>query len=703
MALPNYLASIKSSGLYRFVWDKSQVPPAQAETMRLMIGYSERGPFNTPVYCESTTDFISTFGNISKRLERRGIFFHRLCLQALSAGPILALNLKPFTSEQVDTVNIDFGSIADESKYNGLGTLTQEYIVTVYNTNKFWTIDPDTLPTQLNTDNYMTLAHTDTRENSTTIFIRKANVDGYNLSLRDWYNNMGEEVPGWMEPILDTNLSDYFVDVYAFKGKFTQALCTGEGVLAKYFTGSSDADLKINTGYKDAFGDNADALNALANDPSSNFINKYTGCTIPYFKDGNGNYISIDLLFNADNVSHKMVMKLDEGKLEDKANSESAETSLIKALEIGDAGAVIESEEGAITYPAISPNYFKGYEYVSDRQGNEASGEKLSGINLQAALFPVLGYKGIRKALTNRVDVEYHYIVDTFESYVQTGLKAQLASVAMEKDNVFAILNFPKAQLFQEFGSGKFMNKTQTSTSPYARPYLDFKLVTASGSGFDLVSKVNGASWCGYFSPLVLSDGTVKTVFPSAALVSNNFMTKWTSRHPYDCVAGPNFGVMSWEGLQGPDYSYSQEDRDTLEPFGVNVMVYVPRQGTYINSNQTAQQNPVTALSKINVRELVIYIQDSVEDMMRNYMWSLNTQSLRDNLKTGAESILQNIQDNGGLYAYNVVCDETNNTPDVIDNEMVLISIHIEAARGTGKMCQELTLYRTGGLSSTVS
>ena len=38
MSLPNYLAKIKSSGIYRFVWDKSEVPPQQAETLRLVVG-----------------------------------------------------------------------------------------------------------------------------------------------------------------------------------------------------------------------------------------------------------------------------------------------------------------------------------------------------------------------------------------------------------------------------------------------------------------------------------------------------------------------------------------------------------------------------------------------------------------------------------------------------------------------------------------
>ena len=89
MSLPNYLANIKSSGIYRFVWDKSQVPAQTAETLRLVVGYSEKGPFNTPVYIETIVDFISIFGNVSKRLERRGVFFHRMAIQALSAFGVL--------------------------------------------------------------------------------------------------------------------------------------------------------------------------------------------------------------------------------------------------------------------------------------------------------------------------------------------------------------------------------------------------------------------------------------------------------------------------------------------------------------------------------------------------------------------------------------------------------------------------------------
>ena len=217
---------------------------------------------------------------------------------------------------------------------------------------------------------------------------------------------------------------------------------------------------------------------------------------------------------------------------------------------------------------------------------------------------------------------------------------------------------------------------------------------------FTLPTEVNGASYCAFYTPLVFGEGLVKTTVPSAALVSNNFMEKWNSRQPYYIVAGPNYGRMDYEGMIGPDYNYSRSDLDVFEPMGINCMVYVPRKGTYINSNQTAKQTPVSALSKVHVRELVIYLQNEIEAMMQNYQWEMNTQTLRDTIKTKADTILEKIAANGGVYAFINICDETNNTPEVIDNEMVILDTSIEPARGAGKMVQRLTIHRTGGISA---
>ena len=152
MSLPNYLAKIKSAGMYRFTFDKSQLPAAQAETMRLVIGYSEKGPFNNPVYIDKKQDFINLFGNINKRLEKKGVFFHRMALQALSGGPILALNLKPFngggeagTSEQVNYASFNPCEVVNQ---NAL-TLQNMDVLTLFDRDRFWKVEADQLPKKI--------------------------------------------------------------------------------------------------------------------------------------------------------------------------------------------------------------------------------------------------------------------------------------------------------------------------------------------------------------------------------------------------------------------------------------------------------------------------------------------------------------------------------------------------------------------------
>lgn len=311
--------------------------------------------------------------------------------------------------------------------------------------------------------------------------------------------------------------------------------------------------------------------------------------------------------------------------------------------------------------------------------------------------------KGIREALTNHVDSEWRYLVDTFmdteaDNSVDTvsqsvRYKAVLAGLVKAKDNAFGILNFPPVKLFEK--SDKYKGDVGTALVDK----FDIKKVAEK---FFLPKETDGASWVAFYTPMVVSDGTVKTTIPSAPAVSNRFMEKWSTRQPYYVVAGPIYGVLSAEGLVGPDYNYSRSDLDVLEPMGVNALVYNPRYGTYVNSNQTAKQTPVSALSKVHIRELVIYLQDEIEDMLRGYQWELNTASLRATIKTKADTILTTVQNNGGLYSFVSICDETNNTADVIDNEMVILDVSIEPARAAGKMVQRLYIYKTGTISSNV-
>lgn len=727
MSLPIHLQSIKSSGVYRFVFDKSVVNnQLAAETLRLLVGYSDKGPFNTPVYITSRDEFIRTYGNISKRLEKKGIYFHRLALQALAGGPILCLNLKNFTDSNVlQYVKFDASGIYSLGATSGLTKKVTE----VYDTNRFWTVKAeDQVDDDPDNGKYIVLTTTDSKDAACSIIMRKAVPAEYALAIRDYYNGTGDEMPAYLNPIADKMLNDYFMDVYVFKGQFTEALCSGNGPLAAYFDVTS-AGITLKEDYKDTYGDDADALVALANDVNSGYIAGYRGTTIPFFKGPNGNYISLDILFNSGYADHKMLMNMDESKLDEKdataldnylkapyvdstesdmnnntvayyhltssgdpvvysyedvtntisaANKKKADKNRVASVPTTDITA--DSPEFisvlTATAPNITPLYLVGFDY----SGNPVSAAESLGV--------ITGDygKGLREALTNRIDVEYHYLVDTFDTAV-TNDKDILSTLAKDKDNCFAILNFPKVKEFQK--------------DPTNMPHntLDFREVVKK---FVMPDAASGDSWCGFFTQVVLTDGTIRTTVPSAGLVSNLFMDKWTSRQPYYIVAGSQYGRLQDGQLVGPDYAFSKTDRDVLEPYGINVIVYEPRRGTYINSEQTGKQIPVSALSKIHIRELVIYLQDEIAELLESYRWELNTQVLRDKIKARADVILSTVQNNGGVYDYLNVCDESNNTPETIDNEFLVLDTHIEPARGMGKCVEQLYIYRTGEMRSVL-
>ena len=344
------------------------------------------------------------------------------------------------------------------------------------------------------------------------------------------------------------------------------------------------------------------------------------------------------------------------------------------------------------------PVYLEGYTYTTS-----AVTTLKQKIDWHKSILKTLTeYKGLRRALLNKSNIDFRYIVDTFEAYPETGTssddaeqdttKSMLSYLAKQKESALAILNFPSVR--------NFVKSSATLDTYLTNKVFDINKVVKL---YKLPSNAEGASFCAFYTPLKFTDGYIDTIVPSAGLVSNLFMQKYASRQPYYIIAGPNYGLISSNGLVGPDYNYSNDELQIIEPFGVNCMIYRPGFGTFINANQTAKQTPVSALSKVHVRELVIYLQDEIEKVLQSYQWEFNNTTTRNAILDKANQICARVAANGGIQAYLNVMDESNNTPDVIDNEMAILSTHIEPGRGCGKMIQELTIYRTGELSSTIT
>ena len=123
MAIPVYLQQFKAAGIYRVVFDHSTILNTDTQILRLVVGYSEKGPFNIPVLVKNPQEFKQLYGDISKKLEKRGVYFHRMALQMLQVSPIICLNLKKFENEVVGGASIatDFNP-----KFNPIDTVNTD-------------------------------------------------------------------------------------------------------------------------------------------------------------------------------------------------------------------------------------------------------------------------------------------------------------------------------------------------------------------------------------------------------------------------------------------------------------------------------------------------------------------------------------------------------------------------------------------------
>ena len=86
-------SQFKASGVYTLEFDASQNVILTSQTIRLVVGFSNKGPFNTPVYIPDATTMLSIFGDIDASLENRGSYFQRSILTCLNNGPVFGLNL----------------------------------------------------------------------------------------------------------------------------------------------------------------------------------------------------------------------------------------------------------------------------------------------------------------------------------------------------------------------------------------------------------------------------------------------------------------------------------------------------------------------------------------------------------------------------------------------------------------------------------
>ena len=165
------------------------------------------------------------------------------------------------------------------------------------------------------------------------------------------------------------------------------------------------------------------------------------------------------------------------------------------------------------------------------------------------------------------------------------------------------------------------------------------------------------------------------------------------TRDPWFSPAGFNRGII--KNAIKLAFNPDKAERDVLYKNGVNPVVTFPGQGTLLYGDKTLLAKP-SAFDRINVRRLFIVLEKAIATAAKYSLFEFNDEFTRAQFRNLVEPFLRDVQGRRGIYDFRVVCDETNNTGEVIDRNEFVGDIYIKPAKSINFIQLNFVAVRTG-------
>ena len=166
-----------------------------------------------------------------------------------------------------------------------------------------------------------------------------------------------------------------------------------------------------------------------------------------------------------------------------------------------------------------------------------------------------------------------------------------------------------------------------------------------------------------------------------------------TTRDPWFSPAGFNRGNV--KNVIKLSVNPKKAERDILYKAGINPVVTFPGQGTILFGDKTMLAKP-SAFDRINVRRLFIVLEKAISTASKFTLFEFNDAFTRSQFRNLVEPFLRDVQGRRGIFDFRVVCDETNNTGEVIDRNEFIGDIYIKPARSINFIQLNFIAVRTG-------
>jgi hypothetical protein len=179
---------------------------------------------------------------------------------------------------------------------------------------------------------------------------------------------------------------------------------------------------------------------------------------------------------------------------------------------------------------------------------------------------------------------------------------------------------------------------------------------------------------------------------PFSGIAASIMTTTDTNNDPWWAPAGFTRGRVF--GVNDIAVEPNQKQRDDLYKFSLNPITAF-REGITVFGQKTLQKMP-GAFDRINVRRLFLYLEKVTKATARYYVFEPNSLFTRTRVKDDLRPLFERAKNNEGVYDYIIVCDERNNTPDVIDQNELIIDIYLKPVRAAEFILVNFYATRTG-------
>jgi phage tail sheath protein FI len=180
---------------------------------------------------------------------------------------------------------------------------------------------------------------------------------------------------------------------------------------------------------------------------------------------------------------------------------------------------------------------------------------------------------------------------------------------------------------------------------------------------------------------------------PCSGDVAGACVTADATADPWFSPAGTSRGAI--KNAVKLAYSPSKADRDTLYKAGINPVVGSVGSGIILFGDKTLL-NKNSAFNRINVRRLFITVEKAIATAAKFQLFEFNDGFTRAQFRSLVSPFLRDVQGRRGVYDFRVVCDETNNTAEVIDQNQFRADIFLKPAKSINFITLTFVATRTG-------